>query len=183
MVITCGPSGSGKSYLAAKLAGTGEWIRIRSDVERRRLAGLEPGQRSGLTLGAGMYAAPMGERTYARLLDLAQVVVEAGFPVIVDATFLARAQRDAFRTLAAARRVPFAILKPQVPVAVMRERVVARADAGSDASEATAAVLEQQLAQAQALAADEEALAVEFDNRGSADVARLAAAVRMRLSG
>jgi aminoglycoside phosphotransferase family enzyme/predicted kinase len=183
MVITCGPSGSGKSHLAAKLACTGEWIRIRSDVERRRLSGLDAGQRSGAGLGAGMYAAPMGRRTYARLLDLAHIVVKAGFPVIVDATFLARTQRDAFRALAASLGVPFAILKPRAPVAVMRERVVARADAGGDASEATVAVLERQLAQAQPLAADEEALAVEFDNRGSVDVARLAAAVRMRLSG
>ena len=38
-----------------------------------------------------MYDAAMTERTYERLKDLAGIVSGCGIPVIVDATFLARA--------------------------------------------------------------------------------------------
>ncbi len=182
LAITCGASGSGKSFAAGRLAGTGDWIRIRSDVERKRLAGLPAGDRSGSGLAAGIYAGDMTARTYARLADLARTVLAAGYPVIVDATFLAQAQRTAFRALAAELGAPFVILAPQAPVAVMRARVAAREAAGTDASEATLAVLERQLAGAEALAADEAAAAVAFDARGTIDAEALAAAVAARIA-
>ena len=181
MVVTCGPSGSGKSHLAALLASSGEWIRVRSDVERKRLAGIRANERSDSALGAGLYAKGMGKRTYARLGELARTVLAAGFPVIVDATFLASAQRRAFRDLAAAQGVAFVILAPQTPPALMRQRVAARAAAGSDASEATLAVLERQLAAAEPLAADESALAIAFDTSNEVDAVALAAAVAARV--
>ncbi|MCC7326414.1 MAG: AAA family ATPase [Burkholderiales bacterium] len=182
MLITCGPSGSGKSYLAALLAGTGEWIRVRSDVERKRLSGLAAGERSASAPGAGLYATTMNERTYARLAELAATVVEAGYPVIIDATFLERKQRCAFRKLAASLGIGFAILAPQVPVELMRERVQTRAARGADTSEATVAVLERQLEFAQALDADENAATVRIDTSGDIDVEALAVGVAARLA-
>ena len=181
LVITCGASGSGKSHAAALLAGTGEWIRVRSDVERKRLAGLAATERSGAALATGIYAGDMTARTYARLAALARTVVAAGYPVIVDATFLARAQRDAFRLLAAELGVPFAILAPRAPAAVMRARVAARDAAGTDASEATPAVLERQLEMAEPLGPEELAAAVTLDAGGPVDADALAAAVAARL--
>lgn len=182
IAITCGASGSGKSFAAARLAGTGEWIRVRSDVERKRLAGLAAEERSGSGLAAGIYESDMTARTYARLADLARTVVAAGYPVLVDATFLARPQRANFRALAAALGVPFVILAPQAPAAVMRARVAARDAAGTDASEATVAVLERQLAAAEPLGPDEEAAAVKFDSGGDIDVAVLATAVAAKVA-
>jgi len=41
--------------------------------------------------------------------------------------------------------VPFHLLAPEAPAAVLRERIAARQARGGDASEATLAVLEQQL--------------------------------------
>ena len=181
LAITCGASGSGKSFAAGRLTETDDWIRIRSDVERKRLAGLAAADRSGSGLAAGIYAGDMTARTYARLADLARTVLAAGYPVIVDATFLARAQRATFRTLAATLEVPFAILAPQTPAAVMRARVTARDAAGTDASEATLAVLERQLAAAEPLGPDEVAAAVTFDASGPIDVAALAAAVAAKV--
>jgi aminoglycoside phosphotransferase family enzyme/predicted kinase len=181
IVITSGLSGSGKSFLAAKLAATGDWIRLRSDVERKRLAGLQGRDDSHSAVGAGLYANGASERTYARLAELAADIVAAGFPVIVDATFLTRAQRRMFRDLAAALRVPFAILAPQVSASRMRERVVARKAAATDPSEATVAVLDRQLAIAEPLDDDEARTAVAFDCEGTVDAQALAAAVAARL--
>lgn len=181
LAITCGASGSGKSFAAAQLAATGEWIRVRSDVERKRLAGLAATERSDSGLASGLYAGDVTERTYARLADLARTVIAAGYPAIVDATFLSRAQRAIFRTLAAALGVPFVILAPRTPESVMRTRVAAREAAGTDASEATPAVLERQLASAEPPGPDEEAAVVAFDASGPVDGAALAAAVAAKV--
>jgi hypothetical protein len=54
-------------------------------------------------------------------------------------------ERQAFADLAADQLVPFHILAPEAPVAVLRERIGARHATANDASEATLAVLEQQL--------------------------------------
>ena len=153
LVVTCGASGSGKSFAARALAGTGEWIRVRSDVERKRLVGLAAAERSGSGLGADLYAGSMTVRTYAQLAKAARIALDAGYPVVVDATFLSRRLRDAFRGLAAGLEVPFVVLVPQVSPATMRARVEARAAAGGDPSEATVEVLERQLADAEPLGA------------------------------
>ncbi len=155
LVITCGASGSGKSHLAGALLATGDWIRVRTDVERKRLAGLARFAASASGTDAGLYAAERSAQTYARLAELAKDVLAACWPVILDGTFLRGAQRQAMREVAAAAGVPFAILWPDTPEAVMRERVAHRAAAGGDPSEATIAVLERQLATREALDDDE----------------------------
>ncbi len=182
LVVTFGPSGSGKSHAAAQLAVHGEWIRVRSDVERKRLAGLSVTARSGAGPSAGLYAGSMSDRTYARLAELVRVVIAAGYPVIVDATFGERARRDAMRALAAELRVPFVILFPQTPDAVMRARVAARAAAGTDPSEATVDVLEHQLASLRPPGDDERPALVAFDASGTVDGAMLARAVAARVN-
>ena len=182
LVVTCGASGSGKSFAARALAGTGEWIRVRSDVERKRLVGLAAAERSGSGLGADLYAGSMTVRTYAQLAKAARIALDAGYPVVVDATFLSRRLRDAFRGLAAGLVVPFLVLVPQASAATMRARVEARAAAGGDPSEATVEVLERQLADAQPLAPDELSSVVQFDAENAIDTQALAAAVAARLT-
>ena len=106
----------------------------------------------------------------------ARAIVDAGWPAIVDAASLRRADRDAFRHLAHALGVPFAIATCEAPEAVLRARVAARARAGTDASEASAAVLARQVATQEPLDADERRDAVVFRTDGGA--AALAAATR-----
>lgn len=145
LLIASGVSGAGKTSQSQPLVEGCGVIRVRADVERKRLAGLDAEARSGSALGGGLYTAEASARTYARLAELARAVVEAGYPVLVDATFLKRAQRAAFAELAATLGVPFAILAFDAPEATLRARVRQRAEAGTDASEADVAVLETQL--------------------------------------
>lgn len=145
MVITHGLSGSGKSVGAQSLLERIGAIRLRSDVERKRLF-----SRPLLEHGAdepehGLYAADATRATYARLRDLARGVVDAGYTVIVDAAFLLRWQRESFRSLAADLGIPFAIVHFAAKPDDLRSRVASRRATNTDASDADLAVLEHQL--------------------------------------
>ncbi len=155
LVITHGLSGCGKTTLSGLLLEATGAVRIRTDVERKRLHGLKPEQRSGSGLAGGLYAAAATQETYAEVAALARAVVLAGEIAIVDATCLARWQRDLFRRLAAELAVPFVIVSFTASVATLRERLARRSRTGGGASEADVAVLEHQLATQQPLAADE----------------------------
>lgn len=155
--ITHGLSGSGKTTVTRRLMQDPGAIRVRSDVERKRMAGLDALARSGAGVGEALYAADSTRRTYQRLADLAGPLLDAGWSVIVDATFTARWQRDLLREAARARSVEFRILDFPVPVATLRARIIERARAGGDASEADLAVLAHQLETEEPLGADEQA--------------------------
>jgi aminoglycoside phosphotransferase family enzyme/adenylate kinase family enzyme len=163
LVITFGLSGSGKSTAALKLVEQCGFIRLRSDVERKRLAGLAPLDRSHSALAVGLYSARFTELTYRRLLELAQTVLIAGYPAIVDATFLQARQRQAFQKLAAGLQVPYRILEMRASPDTLRERVRKRS---GDPSEAGLAVLESQLARHAALTPGEHdyALPINAEN-------------------
>jgi hypothetical protein len=163
ILITHGVSGSGKSTVAQLLVASYGAVRVRSDVERKRLAGLHPMARSESGLDRGLYTEDLSRRTYVRLTELARTVIDAGLPVIVDATFLKRVQRDAMRAVAAALKVPFVILDTTAPDEVLRARVRIRRELGHDVSEATAAVLERQLTAREPLAADEQGQRVTIE--------------------
>ena len=157
LLVTHGFSGSGKTTGSARLLEVIGAIRIRSDVERKRLAGLSERARSGSALQSGLYSSDRTRANQERLRSAAKCVLEGGFNVILDATFLQREQRELARDLARRLGVRFVILDFQASEATLRERVLARQRSGADASEADLAVLDDQIANAQPLAADEQA--------------------------
>ncbi len=156
LIITHGLSGSGKTTATQALLGALGAFRVRSDVERKRLHGLPPLAATGSKVGAGIYSPAANVATYNHLHRLARSIAKAGYPVIVDAAFLKRAERDAFRALAAELAVPFIILDCRATEAALRERVAARSREGLDASEANLAVLEHQIAAVEPLAPGEQ---------------------------
>jgi uncharacterized protein len=155
LLITHGYSGSGKSTLTQPLLEVLGAIRIRADVERKRCSGLSPLDRSGAQLGSALYRPEMTATTYARLRRHAAVALGAGFPVILDATFLSRAQRVAARRVADRCGCRFVILDFDVGADLLRQRVRQRAANGADPSDADESVLAQQMRTAQPLRADE----------------------------
>jgi predicted kinase len=155
--ITHGLSGSGKTTITQKRMQVPGAIRLRSDVERKRLAGLDAMTRSGSGVGQNLYATNATRLTYEHLAQLAGTILDAGWPVIVDATFTVRWQRELMSEQAQSRGVAFRILDFPVPVATLRERIVQRSRAGNDASEADLAVLQHQLDTEEPLGADEQA--------------------------
>ncbi len=141
LTITCGLSGSGKTWLSSRRLASADFlhtVRIRSDVERKRLHGLPPDAASGGTI----YGPAATLRTYAHLAEVAEHALRAGWSVIVDAAFLKRAERATFARLAGALGVGFAILAPEATPETCAARLATRK---GDASEATPAVLAAQL--------------------------------------
>ncbi len=164
LLITHGLSASGKSWLAQRLLEQVDLIRIRSDVERKRLFGLGPTEASASAADQGIYSTEATTRTYARLLQLAQTLIAAGYSVIVDATFLKRADRQAFADYAKHGNIPFIILHCSVPAETLRERIVARAEKGGDASEANLEILERQLQTQEPLSEEEKRYSMTMDS-------------------
>jgi aminoglycoside phosphotransferase family enzyme/predicted kinase len=145
LMITYGVTGSGKTTgTQALLESTGA-IRVRSDVERKRLFGLRPNEPSKPAYGRRLYSRDATDRTYRRLSESATAAIRAGFSAIVDATFLTRRRRQRFRSLAEDLRVPFGILEFNADDVTLRQRIEQRLRRGRDASEATVGVLEDQL--------------------------------------
>jgi aminoglycoside phosphotransferase family enzyme/predicted kinase len=163
IVITHGPTGSGKTTRSEALIELAGAIRIRTDVERKRLHGLTPPSRSGSALNAGLYSRAETERTYSEVARLTRTVAGVGYPVVVDGTFLQRSQRNQFRALAADLNVPFVIVDFGAPMDILRTRVQERHQTGVDASEADVRVLEHQVRVADPITPDERALTVTYD--------------------
>ena len=159
VIITHGVSGSGKSTRAQALVESGA-IAIRSDVERKRLFGLEAHARSQSPVGGGLYASDVDRRTYERLAELARIIVRAGYTAVVDAAFLKRWQRDLLRAVASELDVRFVIADCSAPQSVLRERVVRRLEREHDASDATLDVLASQWATEEPLGPDEAQLSI-----------------------
>ncbi|MEN6585793.1 MAG: AAA family ATPase, partial [Sulfuricella sp.] len=155
LLITHGYSGSGKTTASQFLLERTGAIRLRSDVERKRLFGLAPNARSQSGIDQGLYAPDAHVITYRRLEELAREVLLAGFPAIVDAAFLKRIERDAFRALALELGIPFMILELHAEGGELRRRIVQREHLGRDASEATLQVLEAQLRGGEGIAKEE----------------------------
>ncbi|RYF16534.1 MAG: hypothetical protein EOO30_10560 [Comamonadaceae bacterium] len=155
LCITHGLPGSGKTFRSQAWLEARGAIRIRSDVERKRMHGLQA-QADSRAAGLAIYTHDATRRTYERLFVLARIALRAGFPVVLDAAFLRRDERAAARALAVQLGVPFKILDCDAPPEVLRARLAQRR---GDASEADAEVLAALAAAAEPLDADERAAA------------------------
>ncbi len=165
LIITHGLPGSGKTTFSQMVLERMGFIRVRSDVERKRLFGVGVLESSRARVG-DIYHADATALTYARLRDLARMLLAAGYPVIVDAAFLKQEERAAFRALARSMAVPFAIASLYAPDGALRERIRGRRN---DASEADVAVLDMLRAAQQALSPEERAVTARFTTEEAPD--------------
>lgn len=167
LCITHGVSGSGKSTLAQEAVDELGFIRLRSDVERKRLAGIDSQDRSHSGLESGLYTPEMTEATYTQLVELSRLLLQNNFSVVVDATFLTRQNRAPFQELAAELGCHFLILCTETTLSVLESRIQERLQAGIDPSEANLSVLSRQLTQSEPLVSSELGLAVTIDTAES----------------
>ncbi len=142
LFITHGLPGSGKTTWAVQAAARERAIRIRSDVERKRLHDIAPEARTRSGIDSGIYSESSTREVYAFLLHKAANLLDAGFSVIVDASFPQRKQRDEFRGLAEARGLSFSIASMHADYETLKRRICERRN---DASEADLSVLERMM--------------------------------------
>lgn len=143
--IMHGVSGTGKSTVSAKVADEYGAIRLRSDIERKRLHGLAGTGKTHSDLDAGLYSGDATDKTYTRLAGIGEYGISAGYPVIVDATFLSRMKRHDFMAIANRHQVPFVIFHCHASEATLVERLKKRKAMPGEASEADVAVMRHQL--------------------------------------
>lgn len=160
LIITHGFSGSGKSTLSEKLAENIGALQIRSDIERKRLFGHPATNNEPSKLGVGLYTPQITQALYLYLAQCAKTIIQSGFSVIIDASFLKRAQRNLFQQLAIACNAPFIILDVQASNEELCRRIVNRQH---DPSEATIEVLHHQLQSAELLSTEEHPYVIAID--------------------
>jgi uncharacterized protein len=139
LFITTGLPGSGKTCESQRVLEREGAIRLRSDVERKRLFGLAMSDDSRAQ-GLDLYGKEATQRTYDYLFAMARLALQAGYPVVLDAAFLKRDERLRALTLAQESGVPLEIVACEAPLHVLRDRLLARR---GDASEADVEVLEK----------------------------------------
>lgn len=155
LLLMSGLSGSGKTWLARQLAERLSAVHIRSDVERKRRAGLRELAPSHSRLGEDLYSAEASATLYDELTRAAEDVLSGGITAIVDAAFLTRAQRARFAELAARLRAPLRLLFCEAPEQIVRARLEERRRSRRDPSEADPDVLSWQLARLEPPSPDE----------------------------
>jgi predicted kinase len=163
LVVMQGLACSGKTTVSQRLMEALGAIRIRSDVERKRLAGVDATRSLAAAPAQDAYSPAESARVYAHMGRIARESLESGYPTLVDAAFLERTQRDAFRDIARDAGAAFEIVRCDSAAAVLRARVERRLREGHDASDADTGVLEWQLAHADPLAPEERLHSVIVD--------------------
>lgn len=176
LAITSGVSAVGKSHVAMRLVEALGAVRLRSDVERKRLFGTQ-------TAETGLYDAGNSEQTYAHLHTMAGYVLRAGLPAVIDATYLKVAQRSAAAKVAEDTGVPFMILDCQAPAAVIASWLQQRQAQSNDPSDATQQVIDAQMAHREPLTAEELLLSKQVLTHQSDSLDNLVEQVRQRLPG
>ena len=177
LILTYGLSGSGKTTITSELVARLPALRLRSDLERKRLAGVAADAHEELAVGEGRYDESATEKTYAALAAGADAALAGGLDVIVDATFLTAQRREAFSPIAERHGASLTILACNAPEAELRRRIRARAEARKDASEATEAVLDAQLRTAEPPDDDARARVIRVDTAAAIDYDELVKAL------
>lgn len=173
LILMSGLSGSGKTWLAERLAPLLGAVHLRSDIERKRLAGVDDHARTGSALGEGMYSKDFTTRVYGYLGTAADDILSGGYTAVVDATFSRREDRDALRKLAFRMGAPVCLIHCRASREVLRSRIVERDRQGRDASEADVNVLEWQKEHWEPIVAEEQWTVIAVDT-ADVDVTDLA---------
>jgi len=159
LVIMHGLSGSGKTHASNGLVHAMPAIRLRSDLERKRLHGLSRHHHQTSGIDTGPYSAAGTEATYGKILADCETGLKAGFNMVADATFGRRRWRSRFIDMAREIGAKPSIMACSAPLETLRHRIRERKAGGQDESDATLEVLERQLANFEPLDPDEHLLA------------------------
>jgi hypothetical protein len=141
LVVLGGLPGTGKTTLAAALAGQLDWTVLSSDRIRKELAGLPPDADGRTAFGTGIYTTSWTARTYAELLRRAGELLARDESVILDASWSSAEMRTAAAELAREHHARLVELRCVASPGLARRRLTARPPGPSDAGPEIAARL------------------------------------------
>ncbi len=177
LVATTGYSGSGKSWLSSRLIPSLVAIRLRSDLERKRLAGIDPTADSQSGIESGIYDHETTAAVYDQLLESAGELLRAGLNVIVDASFLNASHRRLAKQTAERAGAGYALVWTIASTDELYRRLQCRSENPS-VSEADISVLRHQMDSADPLSADETNAAIIVDTEKEVDIPELTSNLR-----
>ncbi len=181
MLITQGVTCSGKSTMARQLVKSVLCIHLSSDRERKRMAGLNATAKTFSSVNKNLYSHEMHQQTYQKLADLTSIIIQAGYSVVIDASFIKQQYRQYFIDLAAKLQVPFFIIQTQVEENTLRTWLSDRMKNEHETSEAYQEVLTMQLADQEALTTVEKSFLLQFERETLADIAHITKKTREKL--
>lgn len=126
LVLIGGLMGTGKSTLALALHRILGWVLLSSDTTRKRLAQLDPAAPQAAAFGQGIYSREWTEHTYRDLRSSANSLLVDGRSVLLDASFLRRADRQAVVRVAVAHGARVLFVECACPRDVALQRLARR---------------------------------------------------------
>lgn len=173
LIIMHGLSGSGKTYLAKKLAPEISAIIIRSDIERKRLYLKFTQENDRGNKIPELYSDQISALTFDKLYELAESIIRNGYSVIVDATFLKVEHRSPFIELAKKLDVHLKILQCESPLEMIHQRVTERFKQNQDASDADSRIVELQRLDYEELTENEQKICISVDTTKIEDMKKI----------
>ncbi len=128
IIVFCGLMGTGKSTLARELSFEIGAAPLVSDIIRKARAGLSPTERCREEYNQGIYSPDFTRDTYEEMFRGMEKMSRAGLPVVADASFSRRKDRDRARAIARATGVRCVFVHVVCDEEAMRRRLAARQD-------------------------------------------------------
>jgi len=178
IVAMHGFSASGKTSISGRLMLALPAIRIRSDIERKRIYGYGESEHSKSSVDQGIYTTGASQVVYERLADLTSTIVKSNHTAIVDASFLKLADRKRMLDLAEDLGVTLLVVDTQASHPVLIERLQNRNNCESEVSEADINVLHHQFSAADTLNAGESIKIITVDTETLIDLDQILDEIR-----
>jgi uncharacterized protein len=142
VVAVGGLIASGKSTLASRIGERMAAPVVDADRTRKQLLGAAPTANISSGAFTGAYGPEATERVYGEVMRRGDAVLASGRPVVLDASFKARAHREKARELAARHGVPFRFVECRSSPDAVRDRLVRRASRAGVVSDARVELLD-----------------------------------------
>ncbi len=137
LILVGGLPGTGKSTLAAGVAGALGAVLLRSDEVRKQLVGLDTVTPAPATFTEGVYRSEVTAATYSELLAFTRVALGHGESVVLDASWHEASWRDQAAEVASQAVADFDQVRCVAPWGVIDARLASRSVRGGDTSDAT----------------------------------------------
>lgn len=144
LILTAGLMGCGKSYQARHLAARLGARTIRTDVLRKELLNINPTDRHNEDFGRGIYSDDISRLTYDKAYELAQSEIKSGKPVIIDASFKRRSERQKAVQMAQRLNIPFYVIECTCRDEIVKMRLDKRVQEKTNASDGRWEIFQEQ---------------------------------------